>query len=168
MKIMLLAVFLCGASVSLAAQAHSSGCDWNRLKSLPVHTKVHVAGDKQSKVCLIDSVDDATLQCSKGHSQYSFARAEVKSVKLARYTRSTLVGLGIGLGVGAGVGAIIGHEKEKPNDFPGVDDRRFCGHRRCGGIDCRRGHWRPNGFYARADRVPEAVGADASAAEMRA
>ena len=126
MKIMLLAVFLCGASVSLAARAHSSGGDWNRLKSLPVHTKVHVAGDKQSKVCLIDSVDDATLQCSKGHSQYSFARAEVKSVKLARYTRSTLVGLGIGLGVGAGVGAIIGHEKEKPNDFfPGLTTDAF-------------------------------------------
>jgi hypothetical protein len=110
----------------LGAQAPSTGGGWDRLKHLPVHTRVHVAADKQSKVCAIDLVDDATLQCSKGHAQYSFARDEVKSVKLTRYTRSTLVGLGIGLGAGAGVGAAIGHSKEKPNDFfPGLTTDAF-------------------------------------------
>jgi hypothetical protein len=122
MKIMLVVLFLCGASASLVAQASN----WGRVKHLPVHTRVHVAGDKQSKTCEIDLVDNATLQCSKGNSQYSFARAEVKSVKLTRYARSTLVGMGIGLGVGAGVGAIAGHAEEKPNDFfPGLSTEAF-------------------------------------------
>lgn len=118
---MLVVLFLCGATASLAAQAPAAGASWERLKILPVHTRVHVATDRKSQVCVIDLVDDATLRCSKGPSQYSFLRAEVKSVKLTRYTRSTLVGLGIGLGVGAGVGAIAGHTQEKPNDFfPGL------------------------------------------------
>jgi hypothetical protein len=126
MKIMLVGLLLCGASASLAAQAPSSNAGWDRLKHLPAHTRVHVAGDKQSKTCAIDLVDDATLQCSKGNSQYSFVRAEVKSVNLTRYTRSTLVGMGIGLGVGAGVGAIAGHAQEKPDDFfPGLSTEAY-------------------------------------------
>jgi hypothetical protein len=121
MKIMLVVLFLCGASASLAAQAPSGGGSWDRVMHLPAGTRVHVAGDTKSKTCTIALVNDATLQCSKGNSQYSFLRAEVKSVKLTRYTRSTLVGMGIGLGVGAGVGAIVGHAQEKPNDFfPGL------------------------------------------------
>jgi len=121
MKILLFLMFLCGVSASLAAQSRSGDGSWERLRHLAAGTRVHVAGDKQSKTCAIDLVDDATLRCSKGNSQYSFTRAEVKSVKLTRYMRSTLVGLGIGLGVGAGVGAIVGHAQEKPNDFfPGL------------------------------------------------
>lgn len=121
MKMMLVVLLLCGASASLAAQAPSLDAGWDRVRHLPAGTRVHVAGDKQSKTCALDLVDDATLRCSKGNSQYSFVRAEVKSVKLTRYTRSTLVGMGIGLGVGAGVGAIVGHAQEKPDDFfPGL------------------------------------------------
>ena len=121
MKIMLAVLLLCGASASVAAQAPSSDAGWDRVRHLHAGTHVHVAGDKQSKTCTLDLVDEATLRCSKGSSQYSFLRAEVKSVKLTRYTRSTLVGLGIGLGVGAGVGAIVGHAQEKPDDFfPGL------------------------------------------------
>jgi hypothetical protein len=118
-------LLLLGPLVQAAAQTPADVGNWNRLKMLPAHTKVHVAGDKQSKVCSIDVVDDATLQCSKGHSQYSFVRAEVKSVKLTRYTRSTLVGLGVGLGVGVGVGAIAGRAIDPPQpnaflDFSGL------------------------------------------------
>jgi hypothetical protein len=118
-------LLLLGPLVHAAAQTHAEAGNWNRLKALPAHTKVHVAGDRQSKVCAIDMVDEATLQCSKGHSQYSFVRAEVKSVKLTRYTRSTLAGLGIGLGVGAGVGAIVGRAADPPQpnaflDFSGL------------------------------------------------
>jgi hypothetical protein len=87
------------------------------VKHLPAHTKAHVSGDKQSKTCRIDVVDDATLQCSNGSSQYSFPRDEVKSVRLARYVRSTLAGAAIGAGAGAGIGAIAGHAEEKPGDF---------------------------------------------------
>ncbi len=122
MRMMLVVLFLCVASVSLAAQ----GSNWERVKHLPPHTRVHVAADNQNKTCAIDLVDDATLRCSKGKSQYSFERGEVKSVKLTRYTRSTLVGLGIGLGAGVGVGAIAGHAQEKPNDlFPGLSTEAY-------------------------------------------
>jgi hypothetical protein len=121
MKILMFVLFLCGVTASLAAQSSTTGGSWDQVRHLPAGTRVHVAGDKQSKTCAIDLVDDATLRCSKESSQYSFVRAEVKSVKLTRYTRSTLVGLGIGLGVGAGVGAIVGHAQEKPDDFfPGL------------------------------------------------
>ena len=135
MKIMLFVLCLLGASASLMAQGSSGGGSWERLKHLPAHTRVHVAADSQSKVCAIDLVDDTTLQCSKGLSQYSFARAEVKSVKLTRYTRSTLVGMGIGLGVGAGVGALAGHAQEKPNDFfPGLATGAFAAVGGAGGL----------------------------------
>jgi len=125
MKIMLCVMLLCAAPAPLVAQA-SGGGSWDRVRHLPAGTRVHVAADNQSKTCALDLVDDATLRCSKGTSQYSFARAEVKSVKLTRYGRSTLVGLGIGLGVGAGVGAIAGHAQEKPNDFfPGLSTEAY-------------------------------------------
>jgi len=121
MKIMLVVMLLCGASGLLAAQAPSGDAGWDSVRHLHAGTHVHVAGDKQSKTCTLDLVDEATLRCSNGSSQYSFLRAEVKSVKLTRYGRSTLVGTVIGLGVGAGVGAIVGHAQEKPNDFfPGL------------------------------------------------
>lgn len=127
MKILLVAILFCGASASLAAQTSAVG-SWDQVKHLQAGTKVHVAADTQSKTCSIDAVNDATLQCSKGGSQYSFGRAEVKSVKLTRYGRSTLVGLGIGLGVGVGVGAIAGHAQEKPNDlFPGLSTEAYAG-----------------------------------------
>jgi hypothetical protein len=126
MKIMLVVLFLCGASASLAAQTSAAGGSWGRLKHLPAGIKVHVSADQQSKTCRIDLVDDATLRCSNGSSQYSFVRAEVKSVKLTRYGRSTLVGAAIGLGAGVGVGAIAGHAQEKPNDFfPGLSTEAF-------------------------------------------
>ena len=121
MKTMLVGLLLCGASASMAAQAPSGDAGWARVRQLHAGTHVHVAGDRLSKTCTLDLVDEATLRCSKGSSQYSFLRAEVKSVKLTRYGRSTLVGMAIGLGAGAGIGAIVGHAQEKPNDFfPGL------------------------------------------------
>ena len=105
--------------VYASAQATSVDSNWNRLKTLPAHARVHVAADHKSQVCWIEQVNEATLQCSKGHAQYSFERAEVKSVKLARYTRSTLAGLGIGLVAGMGVGAIAGHGSQPANSYFG-------------------------------------------------
>jgi hypothetical protein len=122
MKILLFVLFLWVASVSLAAQTS----DWDRLRRVPAGTHVHVAADSQSKTCAIDLIDEATLRCSKGASQYSFLRAEVKSVKLTRYGRSALVGAVMGLGAGAGVGAAAGHAQEKPGDFfPGLSTEAY-------------------------------------------
>jgi hypothetical protein len=117
MKNFLCLMFLSGACASLAAQTSAAGGSWDRLKHVPAGTNVHVAADKQRKTCRIDTVDEATLRCSNGHGQYSFARDEVKSVKLTRYGRSTLVGAAIGVGAGAGIGAIAGHAEDPPNDF---------------------------------------------------
>ncbi len=118
--------FLLGSLVHASAQAPAASAQWENLKTLPAHLRVHVASDKKSQVCVIDGVDDETLRCSKGSSQYSFPRAEVKSVKRVRTGRSALVGLGIGLGVGAGVGAAIGHSKEQANGFfPGLTTEAY-------------------------------------------
>ena len=126
MKLLLFVMLLCGASASLAAQAPSGDVGWDRVRYLPAGSHVHVAGDKLSKTCTLDLVDEATLRCSKGSSQYSFLRAEVKTVKLTRYGRSTLVGAMIGAGAGAGIGAIAGHAQEQPGDwFYGLETEAF-------------------------------------------
>lgn len=102
---------------------------WERLESapkgLPPHTRVHVAGDRMSKKCVLESVTDEALVCSKGHTQFTFLRIEVKSVKLTRPLRSTFVGMGLGLGGGLLVGAILGHVEAPPEpnqflDFSGI------------------------------------------------
>jgi hypothetical protein len=148
MKILLVVLFLWGASVSLAGQTS----DWERLRRLAAGTRVHVATDNRSKTCSVDLIDEATLRCSKGASQYSFLRADVKSVKLTRYGRSTLVGLGIGLGGGRWPCA---GEARRP--FPGAVDRGLCGHRRRGGCACRCGDWRAYRLSARAYGVSAAL-----------
>ena len=135
----------------MAGQATSGDAGWDRVRHLHAGTHVHVAGDKQSKTCTLDLVDEATLRCSKGSSQYSFLRAEVKSVKLTRYGRSTLVGMVIGLGAGAGIGAIAGHTQEQPGRFfHGLTTEAYTADRRVGGSDCWCGDWRAYGLSARA------------------
>jgi hypothetical protein len=79
--------------------------DWQRVKQLPVHTKVHIDADKNGRTCLIDAVDDVALTCSSKHKRSSFPRSEIKSVKLTRYGWSTLAGLGMGFGIGAAIAA---------------------------------------------------------------
>lgn len=119
-------LFLLGPLVHASAQAPAASAHWENLKTLPAHMRVHVESDQKSRECVIDVVDDETLRCSKGASQYSFTRAEVKSVKRVRTGRSVLVGLGIGLGGGAGIGAAIGHSKEQPNSlFPGLSTEAY-------------------------------------------
>jgi hypothetical protein len=79
--------------------------DWQRVKQLPAHTKVHIDADKNGRTCLIDAVDDVALTCSSKHKASSFPRSEIKSIKLTRYGWSTLAGLGMGLGIGAAIAA---------------------------------------------------------------
>jgi hypothetical protein len=130
------AAILCLAFIALAATAvaekppsQSMGDTWSHIAALPPSTRMHVAADKNGKTCYLVSSDDAKLTCSKGKDSsgdsYTFARADVKSVKLTRKGRSTLVGLLIGGGAGWGVGALVGHFKD-PNhpgailDFSGL------------------------------------------------
>jgi hypothetical protein len=79
--------------------------DWQRVKHLPVRTKVHIDADKKGRTCLIDAVDDVSLTCSSKGKGSIFPRTDIKSVKLTRYGWSTLVGLGMGFGIGAAIAA---------------------------------------------------------------
>jgi len=107
-----LAALLSISSSIALAQTQAEGSTWSHLAVLPSNTRVHVAADRMNKTCLLVSVDDQKLVCSTrknfSGTTYTFVRAEVKSVKLTRYRRSTLVGVGVGAGVGLGVGAIVG------------------------------------------------------------
>ena len=111
---LLFSLILSGSSLPACAQAN-----WNTLKALPAHTKVHVNGDKMSRACSLDAVTDETLVCSKGRmlstAHYTFTREEVRTVKLSHYARSTLGGMAIGAGVGAALGfAMTGKDSFLP------------------------------------------------------
>jgi hypothetical protein len=114
LRILPAAAALCVLGLSWSGMAQSSAVvatpavaenDWHRVTRLPVHTKVHIDGDKKGRTCLIDAVDDVSLTCSSGDKGSSFSRTEIKSVKLTRYKWSTLAGLGMGFGIGAAVAA---------------------------------------------------------------
>jgi hypothetical protein len=98
-------------SAGLLAQAPA---DWQRVKQLPLHTKVHIVSDKMKRTCSIDSVADDSLSCSSGNTVNSFQRQEIKSIKGVRRLRSTLGGAAIGAGVGfiAGVAVGLGQTKD--------------------------------------------------------
>jgi hypothetical protein len=94
------AIFLCLLLTITASGESPAGSNWQRVKQLPLHTRVHVSADGKSRACSIDSVDDDTLNC--GH--HTFQRSSIKSIKLTRYLVSTAVGAGIGGGAGAAAG----------------------------------------------------------------
>jgi hypothetical protein len=97
--------------VGLLAQAPA---DWQRVKQLPLHTKVHIVSDKMKRTCSIDSVTDDSVSCSSGGSVNSFQREDIKSIKGVRRMRSALGGAAIGAGVGfiAGVAASLGQPRD--------------------------------------------------------
>ena len=94
------------------AETQGEGSARSHLSALPAGTHIHIAADQMRKTCFLASVDDVKLVCTKrknlSGTNYTFARTEIRSVKLVRYRRSTLAGLGIGLAAGLGVGAIAG------------------------------------------------------------
>ena len=104
------------------AQAPAAGSNWDHLKALPPNTRMHVSADKGGHTCRLVSVDDASLICGS----HTFARAEVKKVKLTRYGVSYAAGAGIGAGVGLGVGLGLasgtqdGFFKDSKGQFGGI------------------------------------------------
>jgi hypothetical protein len=97
-------------SAVLLAQAPA---DWQRVKMLPLHTKVHIDSDKMKRTCSVDSVADDSLSCSSGSSVSSFPRSEIKSIKGVRRMRSALGGAAIGAGVGFIVGVATSQGQSK-------------------------------------------------------
>jgi hypothetical protein len=100
---------------------------WHHLAALQPGTHIHISSDKKSRTCFYASADDASLTCSRKHSGgtvYTFPRTEVRTVKLTRYTLSTVAGMGIGAGAGLAIGAAVGQvASPKTNssfDFSGI------------------------------------------------
>jgi hypothetical protein len=112
-------VFVCmmGFSTALVAQSDSVAgsvkvvsSDWERVKQLRQHTRVHLSTDRGSHLCSVDAVDDVSLTCSSGHSGKTYPRAEIKSIKMTEYALSTSGGALIGGGTGVLVGLVCcGH-----------------------------------------------------------
>ena len=92
---------------SPAAAAAPAGALWSRVEALPPGTALHLNGQPHTS-CRLRRADPESITCAKGHSDVTYPRAGIRSVKLAHRTRSTVVGLGIGAGVGAITGFAIG------------------------------------------------------------
>ena len=100
-------------------QTPAAGTNWQRVQQLPLHTQIHVKADSKSRACLIESVDESHLSCSTGGlakaHQYIYQRSDIRSVKLAHYVRSTLLGTAIGASAGAITGAVAGKNASERN-----------------------------------------------------
>ena len=99
----LVAFVVLSCAIACSAQSSAAGSNWDHLKALPVHTRLHVSADHMGHTCYLLSVDDTALVCGR----YTFPRAEVKDVKLTRYGLSYGVGAAVGAGAGAGIGVAV-------------------------------------------------------------
>jgi hypothetical protein len=115
---LVVSTLVAGNSIALPALSESAspGDSWSHLRALPPQARINVAGGRISKVCHFISADDEQLICSSGRrssaKQFTFARADVRNVKLTRYAESTLAGAGIGAGAGAVVGAAVNSQSK--------------------------------------------------------
>ena len=51
---------------SLFAQAPAMQANWARVKTLEPQTRMHIVADSAKRTCVLDSVTDDQLVCSKG------------------------------------------------------------------------------------------------------
>lgn len=104
-------VFVLALTPVLQAQQPAAGGNWERVKSLPTRTKLHITTDHGGKTCRVFAITDDALTCAKfgGTTGTVLQRSEIKHIKLTHALRSTLVGAGIGGGLGATIGGIAGH-----------------------------------------------------------
>jgi hypothetical protein len=90
--------------------APPAGSNWEHVRALPANTYVHVNARTRHAICYLAAVDADSLSCSKdtgvGHTQLSFQRGEITSIKLARRGRSAVLGGAILGGAGAVAGAV--------------------------------------------------------------
>jgi hypothetical protein len=91
-----------------SAPVTAAGNNWARVQVLPAGTTVNVKGKDRHLVCKLVSVDGDALRCRDRAKAVDFQRAEIRSVKIPRRGRSTLIGLGIGAGTGAVIGFAVG------------------------------------------------------------
>jgi hypothetical protein len=89
---------------------------WRHLQAIPQHTHMHVSAERGSATCYFISADESTLTCGRRsgslHGRHTFARQDVRNVKLTRYAVSSVAGFGIGAGLAAVIGyAAAGSDK---------------------------------------------------------
>jgi hypothetical protein len=106
LTIALLAVTIVSANAQQPPQPLLEGSNWQHLQALPAGASIQVSARTRHANCTFEKADDDTLTCTHGKS-ILFQRSEVKSIKIPRRGRSTLIALGIGAGSGAIVGAAI-------------------------------------------------------------
>ena len=96
---------VCLALLSTTRPVHAANpTGWQAVQALPPHTLLQVRTGTVKSDCHLTSVTDDKLTCAEA----SFARSDIKSIKLVNKTKSTLGGLALGAGIGAGAGAGIG------------------------------------------------------------
>jgi hypothetical protein len=76
--------------------------NWQNVQALPAGTSIPVNTKSRSLVCDLEHVDADTLTCTQ-RKDVVFQRAEIKTIKLARRSRST----GVGVAIGAATGIVI-------------------------------------------------------------
>ncbi len=95
-----------GCAAAQAAPAASAL--WDSVQQLAPQTHLKIAADQHGGACVLQTVSPDGLVCLHGKGTRSVARAEIRSIKLARKGRSAGLGLAVGAGVGLAVGVGIG------------------------------------------------------------
>ena len=83
------------------------GANWQRVQALPVGQSIVVKAKASHASCKLKSVDADSLTCTHG-KDLVFQRADIRTIKIPRRGRSTLIAAGIGIATGAIVGAASG------------------------------------------------------------
>jgi hypothetical protein len=96
------------------------GANWQRVQALPVGQSIVVKAKASHASCKLKSVDADSLTCTHG-KDLVFQRADIRTIKIPRRGRSTLIAAGIGIATGAIVGAASGSSctEAQKNSFLG-------------------------------------------------
>jgi hypothetical protein len=117
-RILASALILCSSLTATAQQAPASAGkhDWSRVQSLPIGTTVLLNSSTRHGSCKLKSVDADSLTCTSGGNTV-IARADIKSVKLARRLLSAAAGVAIGATAGFIAGFVAAGPNGGPNSF---------------------------------------------------
>jgi hypothetical protein len=78
--------------------------DWKLIYARSSGKNVDVYTTTYKQRCIMVFADDTQLNCQRGKQAYTFARAEVRKVRLAYSGIFTVIGFALGTSIGAGVG----------------------------------------------------------------
>jgi hypothetical protein len=89
--------FVVGMMVSFSACAQNPMTNpptakptgWQRVQGLGPHSKIRIKSDSRNAICFLHFADEQQLTCSPsesiGSSTLTFARSEIKSIKLSHW-----------------------------------------------------------------------------------